>query len=496
MTSTLDGVLAHSARAHRKRPALSFRTVDVTYGQLAGEADRLALRLSDAVDAGDRVAVLAPNTPALVIGLWACWRLGAVAVPLSARWRVFELERTLRDAEPRALIAVANHARYSFEDLIRRLLPGLPALRRCIFVDARGAVVDEFERSAQPPERLDPSLGLLLYTSGTTGAPRGALVPHRREVQGADEMIGLLRLRSTDVGVFVVPITHAFGLTCALAMLAAGGRLVLVDAAVSTEPVAEAIERHGATVLHGSPALFISLVKGSSDCLSRLRTGFVAGAPPPSWMLEELDRLGPRILNLYGMTEIGAACAVRPDDPAPVRHGTVGRPIAGYRIRIDGSEGEGELRVRGPSLGPGYHGRAAATDEAFESGWFRTGDVGRMDAEGNVVISGRAKDTVNVAGFSVSPAEVEACLSGHPDVLQVAVVGVPDDRTGEALHAFVVPRPGRQVTSGALLRFAREHIAAYKIPYRVVSTGELPLLASGKPDRRRLTRLARQGAVA
>lgn len=496
MASTLDGVLARSVRAYRERPALTFRSANVTYGQLAREVDRLALRLSDAVGAGDRVAVLAPNTPALVIGLFACWRLGAVAVPLSARWRAFELERTLQDAEPRALIAIATHARYSFADLIKGLLPHLPTLRRCIFVDARGAVVDEFEGSAPPAERLDPSLGLVLYTSGTTGVPRGALVPHRREGRGAEEMVGLLQLRPTDVGVFVVPITHAFGLTCALAMLAAGGRLVLVDTALSSEPVAEAIERRGATVLHGSPALFISLVKGSPSCLGGLRTGFVAGAPSPSWMLKELDRLGPRILNLYGMTEIGAACSVRPDDPASVRHTTVGRPIAGYRFRIDGPGGDGEIQVHGPSLGPGYHGQAAATAEAFRGGWFRTGDVGSMDVDGNVVISGRAKDMVNVAGFSVSPAEVEACLSGHPDVLRVAVVGVPDDRTGEALHAFVVPRPGCQVTPGELLRFARERIAAYKIPYRVVPTGELPILASGKPDRRRLMRLARQGAVA
>lgn len=494
---TLDALVSASVQHHGKRPALSFRGRDLTYGEFGTAVDRLARRLSDVVGQGDRLALLAPNSPALLIGLAASWRLGAIAVPLNARWRTLELEGTLRDARPRAIVSITHHAGYPFSDRLVELLPVVPTVRRCLFVRATGEVEDDLELGARQTDadRLDPGLGLVLYTSGTTGTPRGSMVLHRREVRGAKEMVDLLGLTASDVGVFVVPISHAFGLTCAMAMLTAGGRLVLIDSAVSTGPVAKAVGEHGATVVHGSPALFASLVKGTPACLDGVRTGFVAGAPSPPWLMKSLDRAGPRILNLYGMTEIGAASSVRAGDPPCVRHTTVGRPIAGYAFRIAGGGPEGEIEVRGPGLGPGYLGHPEPDEWIRADGWFRTGDVGSIDGDGNLSISGRVKDLVNVAGFSVSPAEVEACLTGHPDVLHVAVVGVPHPRTGEALQAFVVPRPGRTPGPGDLLRFARERIAAYKLPYRIVATTSLPLLPSGKPDRKRLAELARSGAL-
>jgi acyl-CoA synthetase (AMP-forming)/AMP-acid ligase II len=188
------------------------------------------------------------------------------------------------------------------------------------------------------------------------------------------------------------------------------------------------------------------------------------------------------------MTEIAAAACCRPDDPPAVRYTTAGSPLPGFEWHVEPStevvrDGGGELWVRGPWVTPGYFRRPEETAEAFVDGWFRTGDIGDIDDEGHVRITGRLKEVVHVAGFSVFPAEVEGFLLTHPDVAQAAVVGAPDERFGEALQAFVVPRGGAELTPTALLQYARGKIADYKLPYRVQLVAELPLLASGKPDR-------------
>jgi acyl-CoA synthetase (AMP-forming)/AMP-acid ligase II len=223
-------------------------------------------------------------------------------------------------------------------------------------------------------------------------------------------------------------------------------------------------------------------------------------------VLEELDRRHARVLNVYGMTEIGAASGCRRDDPPAVRHHTVGRPLPGYEFRVVGSGGgaggasaddressagdtaPGEVEVRGPYVTAGYHGRPREHDEAFDGDWFRTGDLGQIDAHGNLSIAGRAKEVVHVGGFNVFPAEVESFLLTHPHISQASVIGVPHAAMGEALHAFVVADPRAELEGRDVVRFARAGIAGYKVPYGVSLVPELPLLASGKPDRRALAR--------
>jgi acyl-CoA synthetase (AMP-forming)/AMP-acid ligase II len=288
------------------------------------------------------------------------------------------------------------------------------------------------------------------------------------------------------VTALIVPASHAFGLGCLLAALAAGSGCALVKAGFSLGPLRDAIQASGAAVLHGSPALFSRLLATEPDAIAPIRTGFVAGAHCPPVVLERLDESGARILNVFGMTEMGAACACSLEDPPEVRHETVGRPLPGFELRVaerEGPDEPGELQVRGPHVTPGYLGRPDETAAAFDGEWFRTGDLGTIDRAGNVRIVGRAKEVVHVAGFNVFPAEVEAFLLTHPAVLQAVVVGVPHERMGEVLAAYVIPRPGSELEPGELLRFARPRIAGYKLPYAITVVEELPLLASGKPDR-------------
>ena len=483
----LRTLLHDSASRHAARPALAYRGRTLTYGEVDRIAGRLARRL-DAIGVrpGQRVAIIAPNQPCLVVAFLAVWRIGAVAVPLNARWREFDLGRALADAEPSALLCVRSYLNYSFVDLLPQLHPSLTTLRRCLIVDALGEVEDEIDGGGgDDAEPLDTGTALILYTSGSTGTPKGALIGGASEVNGALAMNDALGTDHEDRVAFVVPLSHAFGLTCLLAALAAGAQPVLVDSTTTLEPTLDAIESGRATVLHGSPGLFTSLLEAAPDRLGGLRTGFVAGAPPSASVLEGLDRLGVRVLNLYGMTELGAVTCVRPSDLAAVRYATAGRPLPGFQLRI---ADDGELQAAGPFVTAGYFRRPEQTAAAFDGEWFRTGDLAALDADGNLTILGRAKDVVKVSGLNVFPAEAEGLLLTHPDVLEAAVIGVPHPLTGEALHAFVVPRPGASVAPATLIQYARARIAGYKLPYAIDLVAELPVLPTGKVDRLTLKR--------
>ena len=485
--ATLDGLLEASAREYGEHLALTLGGRDLTYRDLAAAVDRLATRLAPDVPPGHRVAIVAPNVPALVIGLFATWRLGGVAVPLSARYREYELRQILGAAAPTAVISLETVAGYSFAALFRTLLPQLPTLRRCLFVDSWAAPTSEIARAgpavAAMAAPVDPEFAAILYTSGTTGEPKGVLVSHRRELDTAAALNGVLSAGPADRCVFIIPLSHAFGLSCFIATVAGGSQALLVESSFSLAPMLRAIEERQATILHGSPALFASLLKAGTDRTRTLRTGFVAGALCPPSLLSALAPDLP-LLNLYGATEVGAATCCRLDDPPERRFTTVGRPLPGYEIRTVA----GEVQVRGRSVSPDYYRQPDQADVAFENGWFRTGDLGLVDECGYLSITGRTKEMVQVAGHTVSPAEVEGLLLTHPDVEQAVVVGVPHEVMGEVLRAFVVARPGSSPMPSALLQFTRARIAGYKVPSAISLVSEIPTLASGKPDRRAVLR--------
>ena len=500
MSEAVDSLLRTSVELDPSRPALIQGDWQSSYGEFDAAVDRLAERLGRLAGPADRVALVAPNVPALVVALFASWRLGAVAVPLGARLREYELRQVLADAKPSAIVSVAAHQGFSFAELVPSLLDELPSVRGLLFVDESGETRDEVSgRGTDAGLTMAPGTAAILYTSGTTGAPKGALVTGGCASAGGVALAERLELSSEDVSALIIPISHAFGLGALLAALSAGGAVVLVEQSFSLDPLVQAIADRGANVLHGSPALFGRMLASAPEALADVRTGLVAGAPCPPSVLERLDAAGPVILNVFGMTEIGAACACHVDDPPELRHTTVGRALPGYEFRSAGGEPDGtpgEIQVRGPHVTPGYLERPEETAEAFDGEWFRTGDLGSVDEQGYIRIEGRAKEVVHVGGFNVFPAEVEAFFLTHPDVAQVVVVGVPHERMGEALAAFVVPRPGAELEPSALLRFARPKIAGYKLPYAIRVVEELPFLPTGKPDRAALLASERDAADA
>jgi acyl-CoA synthetase (AMP-forming)/AMP-acid ligase II len=492
-TPRLEGLLSSAAETYGDRTAIVHGDTSIAYAELADRVAALADRIAGVhagmpFPPGARIAVIAPNTPALVVGLFACWRLGAVAVPLNARLREHELRQTLPDAEPVVVVSVGSHLGYSFRDLLDQLLPSLPSVCSCLIVDPRGEVEEELEGPGlTKPAGLEAAFAALLYTSGTTGIPKGALVGHQAAAEGAPHLARIVGLQPDDRTAFVIPVSHAFGLACLLANVATGAAAVLVDSSFSPRPFLDALDDNRATVLHGSPSVFTSLLKARPEGVTGLRTGYVGGAAASSELFEQLDSLGTRLLNLYGLTETGAVLSCRHDDPPEIRHRTAGEPLPGIEVELAEADGQdyGELLVRGAAVTPGYYNRPAETAASFLDGWFHTGDLATVES-GRVRIAGRAKELVHVGGFNVFPAEVEGVLLTHPDVMQAVVVGVPHPAMGEALHAFVVPREDSTPTSAALLRFARDKIAGYKLPYAIEICPELPALASGKPDRRAL----------
>jgi acyl-CoA synthetase (AMP-forming)/AMP-acid ligase II len=506
----IGALLEAAVSQSQHRPALAYGETELTYRELHEAANRLAARLGER--AGERVAVIASNVPALVVALFGAWRAGATVVPLSARLRSFELRRVFADAQPSAAISLAAHGGFSLAQELDALGEQIPTLSTGIVVDELGEAREELRWPATASaEPLHQEVAAIMYTSGTTGEPKGALMSHALGVAEGQQLAELLGEDAQGACVLVVPGSHAFGLACLLCCLAAGGEAVLVPTTTSLQPLVQAVQRHEARVLHGSPALFARVLKTTAEL--PVKSGFTAGSSCPPKVLEELDRRGTRVLNMYGMTEIGAASSCRPGDPPEVRYYTVGGPLPGYEFRVVrtgagastsgrvddlgdregdglgvGEEALGEIEVRGAYVTAGYHGRPRERDEAFDGQWFRTGDLGVIDAAGNLTIAGRAKEVVQVGGFNVFPAEVESFLLTHPGIGQASVIGVPHAAMGETLHAFVVPSPETTLAGRDVVSFARAGIAGYKVPYGVSVVPELPLLASGKPDRRELAR--------
>jgi HIP---CoA ligase len=470
--------------------AVAYADGVLTYRELDAHVGRLAACLR--VGPGERIVVLAPNVPALVVGLFAAWKLGAVAVPLSARLRSFELERAFATVRPTAAVTVAAPGSFDFAAELLRLQDATPTLAQCVTVDQLGAVIGEIRWPAERAEALDEAIAAVIHTSGSTGEPKGAVVSHRQVLAQGENLPPLLGDWAAGPCGLAAPATHSFGLNCTLCTLAARGTLILADVSASARPLMSALRRFGAHVLHGSPALFARLLDAPADLA--LKRGFIAGSSGPPTLLERSDQRGLRLLNQYGMTEMGATCCARSEDPPEVRYRTAGRSLAGYEVRIapdaQAPDSTGEIQVRSRNIWPRYLSRDWTSIDTTSDGWFRTGDLGSVDESGNVAIMGRIKEVIHVGGFNVFPAEVEAFLLSDPRIVEAAVVGVPHAVMGAVPQAFVVPERDAELEPSDVVRLARTGIAGYKVPYAVRIVDELPRLPSGKLDRKELARTA------
>src|SRR5213594_2473363 len=477
------GYLAEALLSGGHRPALVAGNIALSHDELRAAASGAAVRLTEiGVTQGLHVALLAENSAAWIVCYLGLQLLGATVVGMNPAFKEAEAEQILTDSE--AEVALVDAGR---QPLIDALRPRLKALRGTARVEEIGSSA----ASAVPSPRVGEGQGggslnpedpaLLLYTSGTTGRPKGALLDHGNLLAQGRGVVEAWRWTPDDRLVLALPLFHVHGLAIALhGSLIAGGCAVLVP--FSPENVVREL-RAGGTMFFGVPAMYQRL----ADYLDRNPTDlrdvrlFVAGsAPLPATLFERCQRvLGQPVLERYGITE-GGIVVSHPFD-GPRQAGRVGYPLPGVEVRLGEQD---EVQLKGGQVFEGYWRNAAASADVFVDGWFRTGDIGEIAADGSLAIRGRIKELIISGGYNVYPREVEMVLEQHPAVAEVAVAGRPSERWGEEVTAFVVTRS--QVQAEDLITFARDRLATYKCPRAVHFIEAIPRNAMGKIDRSKL----------
>jgi acyl-CoA synthetase (AMP-forming)/AMP-acid ligase II len=487
----------------------------VTYREL-GELVSTGARamMAAGVAPGDRVAVWAPNGLGWIVAALGAQSAGAALVPINTRWKGGEAAYVLSASKAKLLVTTVGFLGADTVGMLRAAGTPLPHLRRIVLLDgsasaenapdgagvepwqtfaagAEGitdAAASERRRSLRPTDTSD-----ILFTSGTTGRPKGVIMTHGQTVQQFREWCEFAGLRAGDRYLIVNPFFHMFGYKAGwLASLLQGATIVPVPV-FDAARVLSLVETERITVLPGAPTVYRSIL----DCPDRkafdlhtLRVAVTGAADIPVELIREMRAELPfrSILTGYGLTEAGTCTGSRPDDDAETIATTAGRAMPGLEIIVAGADGQelergqtGELLVRGYSVMQGYLDDPEATAAVIDGrGFLHTGDLATMDERGYVRIVGRSKDMIIVGGFNVYPAEVENTLLAHDAIAQAAVIGVPDARMGEVAMAYVVPAPGRTVEAAAITGWARERLANYKVPRYVIAVAELPINASGK----------------
>jgi malonyl-CoA/methylmalonyl-CoA synthetase len=478
---TLGECFAAVAAERGERPALEIDGVALTHGELDDRAARVAGFLrARSVAPGDRVLLCAPASMDLVVAYLGIVRSGATAMPCDAALTAAELAHLLRDGEPVAAF-VADDAR-------ERLDEAGHDLDTVVAIGAEAGLGEALESDPVPPEPR-PGPAMLAYTSGTTGAPKGVPLTHRNVLASTRGVVLAWRWSADDVLVHALPLSHQHGLSGVHLTLLTGSRAVIFSR-FDPAAVCAAIAEQRATVLFAVPAMYERFDgwDGIRDAdLRSLRLAVSGSAPLPAALAERAQGwLGQLPLERYGSTEAGLNVSNACDGPR--RPGRVGWALPGVELRLDGDDGQ--ILVRGPQVFDGYWRRPDATEEALtDDGWFRTGDLGRLDADdGSLEITGRSKELIISGGMNVYPREVEAVLEEHAAVARVAVAGVPSERWGEEVVAFVVP--AGELDADALIAHCRERLSAYKCPKRVVALEELPVNRMGKVQRDALAEMA------
>ena len=472
---TSDGTLADLIGPHASRDpdrvALVHEKRRWTYGELADASAAFAGRLHAAGAAGERVAMMLPNSPATVVTYLACFAAGAVATPLNSRFAPPEIERALRRARPSWL--VVHESRLPLLDHVDpAVLAGVEQVVVGNDVPAGGA--------ASPPTPAPDALAVMFFTSGSTGTPKGVVHSQRSALAmlaSTSEAMG--DVGPGDVAQVCEPQVHVSGFIATLTTLRGGGTVALYDG-FDLDTYVKGLLTHRPTLVCTHIDLLAQVVRdprATADRFSSLRGVYTGGDTVPAALQRDFLAIADRPVAVgYGMTE--AIWLTIQRTPRTDRDGCIGVPVGGAELRTDPATGE--ILVRGPMLMTGYWDDEPLTAASLTDGWLHTGDLGEPDADGVWWFRGRLKDLVVRRTSKITPGEVESAIDEHPDVATSAVVAAPDAEEGQVPVAFVVLRPGRTLTADTLSTFLSDRIAAYKLPARIHFRDALPLTASGK----------------
>jgi long-chain acyl-CoA synthetase len=480
------------------KEAIVFGGASITYHDLHERVCRLssALQTSCNVQSGDRVALFLPNTPEFIISYYTVVRLGAIAVSLNVMFKRDELKFILNDSEAKLLITTPQLLEQVPE---ANEMPLLKTILCTAKADRDGVVELDRLVSSSPATAPKANLGndsgaAILYTSGTTGKPKGVFLTHANLISNVHATNHHTKMAPADRLICYLPLFHCFGQNFIMnASVNAGATLVLHER-FQPDEILDSIRRNEVTMFFGVPTVYSRLMTLAKleEPLRTVRYYFTAAAPMPVGVARQWrERIGANIYEGYGLTETSPFASYNHD--FIYRDGSIGSPIENVEMKIVDHDGRGlppgelgEIAIKGPNVMQGYFRRPAETAEVMRDGWFRTGDIGQMDADGYFYLVDRAKDMINVSGFKVWPSEVEELFVKHPDVSEVAVIGIPDPDSGEAVKAFVVMKQGEQVTQQELVDFCRNRIAIYKAPRFVEFVDSLPRNPAGKILKREL----------
>jgi len=485
--ANLSSMLARAAAQHADRPAVRLDDLVLTYAELSDAAGRMtALLAALGVAPGDRVAIMLPNVPAFPIAFYGALGAGGIAVPMNPLLKSREVAYYLGDSGAKVLFAwhtaageAAKGAADTGAQVIEVTEPDLATLLAGL------APVTPITDQAGDDDAV------ILYTSGTTGRPKGAELTHASLSRNAELTTSTLLLAGPeDVVMGCLPLFHVFGLTCGLnATVVAGASLTLLPR-FDPGKALEIIGRDRVTIFEGVPTMYAAMLHHPDRAdaeVSSLRTCISGGAAMPVEIMRGFEQVfGCIILEGYGLSETSPVASF--NHPHKQRKpGTIGTPFEGVQMRVVDADGAalpvgevGEIVIRGHNVMKGYWGKPEATAEAIPDGWFRTGDLATVDGDGYFTVVGRKKDLIIRGGYNVYPREVEEVLHEHPAVAEVAVVGIPHAELGEEVGAAVQLKPGAEAGPAELRAFARERVAAYKYPRHVWLVRELPKGPTGK----------------
>lgn len=495
---TYSGWFTARARREPQRAALTFEGRTWTYGELCDEVDRLAQGLRErGVRQADRIAYVGENHAALLMTLIAAGRIGAIILPVNFRLAEEELAFILADSG--AVAVVADPPRAQLLDSVFAAGHEGVAVRVRLVVDQPCAGWEEFTEVVGGSAPIDaPALvrnddpALLMYTSGTTGSPKGAVLTHANLWWNDESLFGIFHVTAQDTTLAVAPLFHIAGLNVTVGMTWKRGGRVVVMRRFTPAAFLSTIETERVNTLLAVPAMFLSTMRAPEFAeadLSSLRVCLCGGAPVPPQVVTTLGERGVTVVPAYGLTECAPCVMVLAPDAAATHPSSVGKVPMYMDVKLmhegveqTGPEAEGEIWVRGGNITVGYWNNPVATAAAIdEAGWFRTGDVGRRDAAGFHYVVDRIKDVVITGGENVYPAELEHHLLDHPAVVEVAVIGTADDVWGEAVTAVVVPADGEERVGVDDFRSVLEgKVARFKWPRRIEFVNELPRNAQGK----------------
>ena len=503
---TIGQVLERAVERWPDQPALisCHQSIRYTWRELRDAADKVARGLADSgIRHGDRVGVWSTNCAEWVMVHLGCARAGAVLVNVNPAYRSYELAYVLERSRMKLLFLWEQDARANYAQILADARAGRNlSLQKAILFGT--SEWEEFlHREGKFSAPLDANeVANIQYTSGTTGNPKGVMLTHRNQVNNGQLLARGMRFTEHDRLCVPVPLYHCFGCVIGtMGALASGAAMVLPNWCFDPDATLAAVQAERATALYGVPAMFIAELgcpKFSSYDLSSLRTGMMAGAPCPVEVMRRAicDMHCPELIIGYGQTESAPAVTMSaPDDPLELRIATIGKTMPCTEIKIASiSDGEtvprgeqGEVCARGYMVMKGYDEDPEATARAIDGdGWLHTGDIGVMREDGYIHLTGRAKDLIIRGGENVYPREVEEFLYTHPKVAEVQVVGIPDERLGEVVVAWVRLKPGETATEDELRRFCEGKISYFKIPQFVRFVDQFPKTVTGKIQKYRM----------